>query len=298
MASKEELLWWDSFADVMAEQWLLTPKLNLIIRNEYEQDYAQFLYVPGGTFLEIGCGVGWIGHKFAARGMRVDGLDFSESQLEIAYRIAQEQDLSDVAYFTRDLVNDSLSGRFQRYDAILVNAVLHHLSPAEVDRLIARMAALLAPGGRMYLYEPLAPRSDSAVRRVIMAPFTFSIRAILFVIQRLGSGFGLFKSQFVEAMRQGYTGTSPDERAIPIEYLRHSLLGSDLKIVEEQPYHSYSLAVAMSIIRLKPYLVEWLTPLLVLPIYRLDRLLFRTLGWQNFGDNNSVLCSIKVTKVE
>ena len=52
-----------------------------------------------GTFLEIGCGVGWIGQKFAARGMHVDGIDFSEGQLEIARRLAADQGLHDVAYF-------------------------------------------------------------------------------------------------------------------------------------------------------------------------------------------------------
>ncbi len=296
MASQEELDWWNRFAGVMAEQWMLTPRLNSIIRADYENDYAEYLFRPGGSFLEIGCGVGWIGHKFAARGMRVDGIDFSDSQLDIARRLADEKGLGEsVAYFARDLVNDRLEGRFQRYDAIIVNAVLHHLTPVEVDALIARMAALLSPGGRMYIYEPLAPRRESAARRVLMAPFAFTMRVLLFAIQRLGRAFGLFKSHFAEAMRQGYTGTSPDERAIPIENLRRSLIGNNLSIEEERPYHAYSLAVAMSIVRLKPDLVEWLTPL-VRPVYGLDRWLFKAAGWQNFGDEKAVLCSIKATK--
>jgi len=296
MASQQELDWWNRFADVMAEQWMLTPRLNSMIRAEYENDYAEYLFRPGGSFLEIGCGTGWIGHKFAARGMQVDGIDFSDSQLDIARRLAAEQGLGDrVAYFTRDLVNDRLDGRFTHYDAILVNAVLHHLSPAEVDALNGRLAGLLAPGGRIYIYEPLAPRRQSAARRVLMAPFAFAMRVVLFAIQRLGRAFGLFKGHFATAMRQGYTGTSPDERAIPIEHLRRSLLGNGLTIEEERPYHSYSLAVAMSIVRLKPGLVEWLTPL-VRPVYGLDRWLFKSVGWQNFGDEKAVLCCIKATK--
>src|SRR4051812_805781 len=119
MASREELEWWDKFADVMAEQWMLTPKMNAMIRRDYENDYADYLYREGGSFLEVGCGVGWIGHKFAARGMQVDGIDFSEGQLEIARRLAAEQGLQSVAYFRRDLVNDPLDGRFPKYDAIL-----------------------------------------------------------------------------------------------------------------------------------------------------------------------------------
>lgn len=298
MASQEELDWWNRFAGVMAEQWMLTPRLNCMIRADYENDYAEYLFRYGGSFLEIGCGVGWIGHKFAERGMQVDGIDFSDTQLAIARRLADQKGLCDrVAYFARDLVNDPLGGRFQRYDAILVNAVLHHLSPADVNTLCARMASLLAPGGRMFIYEPLAPRRQSKARQILISPFAFAISVVLFMIQSLASALGLFKPHFVDAMRQGYTGTSPDERAIPIKSLRYSLECNGLTINEERAYHSFSLAVAMSIVRLKPGLVEWLTPL-VSPIYSLDRWLFKSLGWQNFGDEKAVLCSIKVTKLD
>jgi hypothetical protein len=58
MASEAELLWWDKFADVMARQWNLTPGMNRAIRSEYERDYEQFLYTPGGTPLDVECGTG------------------------------------------------------------------------------------------------------------------------------------------------------------------------------------------------------------------------------------------------
>jgi 2-polyprenyl-3-methyl-5-hydroxy-6-metoxy-1,4-benzoquinol methylase len=296
MASREELEWWNKFADVMAEQWMLTPAMNTLIRAEYENDYAEYLHKPGGSFLEIGCGVGWIGHKFARRGMQVDGIDFSEGQLEIARRLAAEQGLQgQVAYFTRDLVNDPLSGRFEQYDAVLVNAVLHHLSTAEIESLMARIAAILAPGGRLYLYEPLSPRRESSARHALVVPVDFAVRVLMFSIHRLGKGLHLFKSHFAEAMRLGYTGSSPDEKAIPIEGLRRYLGSNGLAIVEERPFHNYSLAIAMSLMRLKPRLIAFLTPA-VRAFYKLDGLLFKVVGWQNFGDEKWILCSIKAEK--
>jgi SAM-dependent methyltransferase len=295
MASREELEWWNKFADVMAEQWMLTPAMNAIIRADYEKDYADYLFRPGGTFLEIGCGTGWIGHKFAARGMQVDGIDFSEGQLDIARRLAAEKRLDNVAYFARDLVQDPLHGRYQNYDAVLVNAVLHHLSAAEIASLMARVAAVLAPGGRLYIYEPLSPHRDSVVRSVLLLPIDIAVRGLLFAINCFGKVFHLFKDSFAQAMRQGYTGTSPDEKPIPIEGLRHSLAAHGLSIVEERPYHSYSLAVAMSLVRLRPRLVSLFTPAVRL-FYKLDAVLFKTVRWQNFGAGKSVLCSIKALK--
>jgi SAM-dependent methyltransferase len=295
MASKEELLWWNLFADVMAEQWLLTPELNHIIRSGYEQDYAQFLYVPGGTFLEIGCGVGWIGHKFAARGMRVDGLDFSESQLEIAYRMAKEQDLFDVAYFTRDLVNDNLSGRFDEYDAILVNAVLHHLSHSEIEQLNARLSQLLAPGGRIYFYEPLAPHGISPIKQILAFPFLFMMRALLFFINRIGKSLSLFKPNFQAAIAMGYTGTSPDEAPIPIDLIRDPLMREGIKIVDEHPYHTFSIAIAMSIVRMRPLYIKIFTPLVTIA-YFMDSFIYRFFGWENIGDEKFVMCAVKALR--
>jgi SAM-dependent methyltransferase len=296
MASREELDWWNKFAHVMAEQWMLTPAMNSMIRTEYESDYADYLFRARGSFLEIGCGTGWIGHKFAQRGMQVDGIDFSDGQLDIARRLAAEKGIeSNVAYFARDLVNDPLGGRFEKYDSILVNAVLHHLSAAEVETLMARISTALAPGGRLYIYEPLSPRRESAARRALIYPVDFLMRVLLFAINRGGKALNLFKNNFAEAMRLGYTGTSPDEKAIPIDGLRRSLANQGLAIMEERPFHSYSLAVAMSIVRLKPRLVALFTPA-VRAFYKLDGLLFKAIGWQNFGDDKSVLCSIKVEK--
>jgi 2-polyprenyl-3-methyl-5-hydroxy-6-metoxy-1,4-benzoquinol methylase len=295
MASREELEWWNKFADVMAEQWMLTPRMNAMIRRDYENDYADYLHRDGGTFLEVGCGVGWIGQKFAARGMRVDGIDFSEGQLEIARRLAAEQGLKNVAYFRRDLVNDPLDGRFHNYDAILINAVLHHLSATEVATLMQRVAAILAPGGKLYIYEPISPRADSRARNALLYPFDFAFRVVLFVIGKVGKLFRLFKDNFAAAMRLGYTGTSPDEKPIPIDGLRRSLNEQGLQIVDERPFHSYSLAFAMSIVRLRPSFVRLLTPF-VRVFYKLDAWLFRSIGWQNFGSDKSVLCSIKVLK--
>jgi hypothetical protein len=49
MASQAELIWWNRFAEVMATQWNLTPAMNQAIRTEYERDYEDFLFRPGGT---------------------------------------------------------------------------------------------------------------------------------------------------------------------------------------------------------------------------------------------------------
>lgn len=295
MASLEELDWWNKFADVMAEHWMLTPRINSTIREGYENDYEKYLFKANGSLLEVGCGTGWIGRKFAKKGMQVDGIDFSDSQLEIARHRAVEDHLANAAYFVRDLVNDSLSGRFESYDSVLVNAVLHHLSPSEIEILLKRIALVMKPGGRLYIYEPLNPQRDSTFHRLLAYPIDFVARGMLFGVNKAARLFRLFKANFLDAMQQGYTGTSPDEKPILADILRQSLAKEHLRITEETPFHNYSLAMAMSIVRLKPWLVTVLTPVVRL-FYLLDQILFKVVGWQNLGENRSVMCGIKVAR--
>jgi hypothetical protein len=130
---------------------------------------------------------------------------------------------------------------------------------------------------------------------MLVYPVDFGFRVLFFALNRMGRALQLFKGNFAAAMRLGYTGTSPDEKPIPIDGLRRMLAEQGLKVVAERPYHSYSLAFAMSIVRFRPRLVSLLTPAVPL-FYWLDRVLFRAVGWQNFGSDKSVLCAIKVTK--
>ncbi len=134
MASESELRWWDRFADVMADQWNLTPTLNRAIRAEYERDYEDFLWKPGGALLDVGCGTGVRTHSLARRGMDVDGIDFSARQLDLARELANREGVPRMAFFQRDLVGDEWRGRHERYDSIFVNALLHHLSYEELAR--------------------------------------------------------------------------------------------------------------------------------------------------------------------
>ena len=201
-------------------------------------------------------------------------------------RLAADKGLQDrVAYFRRDLVNDPLDGRFRHYDAILINAVLHHLSATEVSALMKRVAAALAPGGKLYIYEPINPRADSRTRRTLLYPIDFVFRVLMFAIGKAGKFLRLFKDNFAAAMRLGYTGTSPDEKPMPIDGLRSALRDQGLQIVEERPFHSYSLAFAMSIVRLRPAFVRLLTPP-VRVFYKLDAWLFKSFGWQNFRNGS------------
>jgi cyclopropane fatty-acyl-phospholipid synthase-like methyltransferase len=295
VASEAELLWWDKFAGVMAQQWNLTPEMNRAIRAEYERDYEQFLFSPGGTLLDVGCGTGARTHALARRGMQVDGIDFSESQLELARDLARREGVPGMEFFRRDIVNDDWSGRVRQYDSIFVCALLHHLTYDELDRVFDRIAQSVAPGGHVYLYEPLVTRPRSRIRGLLFGTVDLAWRAALSLYLRLGKALGAFDPAIRAAMRQGYTGTSPDEHAIEFDRLERAW-GQRFDLLETTPFHEYSLAYTMSVMLLHERVRRFFERPAGL-VYRLEQRLFRLGMWENAGmEKRWILCAVKLRR--
>ena len=114
-------------------------------RSLYERSWLARLtegLAPGAPVLDLGCGAGEpLTAHLAAQGFTVSGLDASAPMLELARaRVPQarfiEGDMRDLALDTT-------------FAAILAWDSFFHLTPEDQRALIPRLAAHLAPGGRL-----------------------------------------------------------------------------------------------------------------------------------------------------
>jgi 2-polyprenyl-3-methyl-5-hydroxy-6-metoxy-1,4-benzoquinol methylase len=105
--------------------------------------------VSGKRVLDYGCGDGQFSVRLACMGAFVEGIDISDSVVELAARSVPEG-IPEPKFSVRDahvtgFPNDS-------FDYVFGNGVLHHLVLRDAYREIARV---LKPGGKAFFMEPL-----------------------------------------------------------------------------------------------------------------------------------------------
>jgi SAM-dependent methyltransferase len=102
-------------------------------------------YFRPGPTVDVGCGSGRDTAWLAANGFDVVGIDASEGLLAEARR--RHPDVR----FVRDELPDLASLETGAFANVLCETVIMHLAPDTVADAVRRLAALLAPGGALYL---------------------------------------------------------------------------------------------------------------------------------------------------
>ena len=161
----QELAWWNANAATIARVWEMPEEVSRMVRGRY-LDRAREFFLQGRertTVLELGCGSGWVGQTIAGPRLAILGVDFSQAQIDLAIERARR---TGVEAYCRYFVSTpgAERGSLPQADAALIHAYLHHLDDEEIDAVLADVGALLAPGARVWIYEP-AFRAEGAPTR-------------------------------------------------------------------------------------------------------------------------------------
>jgi SAM-dependent methyltransferase len=149
----------------------------------YKRDVLSRILGPGFSdpLLDFGCGIGNLACLLAERFSRVHGYDPSAKCVEIAAKRAKP-----VTFYTEPAHIPRA-----HFGAVILANVLHHVRPGERAALTREVAQLLAPGGRLVVFEhnPFNPLT----RRVVRAcPFDEGVQLLApWEVTRLLSDAGL-----------------------------------------------------------------------------------------------------------
>jgi cyclopropane fatty-acyl-phospholipid synthase-like methyltransferase len=98
--------------------------------------------------LDAGCGTGDTALFFAARGHRVTGIDFVEEPLRRARVKAAERSLA-VQFLVKDAL--TLGNWDERFASVIDSGLFHVFADDQRRRYVEGLAAVLDPGGRLFL---------------------------------------------------------------------------------------------------------------------------------------------------
>ena len=151
---RAEQEWWHDQADLEENFcWVQPPHVQRLLRRRYLRRIAREAG-PTDTVLEVGCGTGWLCLLLSETGVAsVTGIDFSSEQIRLARAAAARAGATSVHFEVASL--DEVVDQGRGFDVIVMHAFLHHLATSEIRNVLAGARKLLAPGGRLVLFEPV-----------------------------------------------------------------------------------------------------------------------------------------------
>jgi len=138
------------FESALAEESHFKPCSELI--KEIGRPRAPFVAVADlvtSPVLDAGCGTGNTALFFAARGLRVTGIDFVEEAIQRARVKAAELGLP-VEFLIKDVM--TLGDWDERFASVIDSGLFHIYSGDEQRRYVQGLAHVLKPGGRLFLF--------------------------------------------------------------------------------------------------------------------------------------------------
>jgi ubiquinone/menaquinone biosynthesis C-methylase UbiE len=142
-----------------------------------------------GAALDFGCGIGNVTRHLAEVFGEVSGYDPSEKSLQLARKSCPQMRFS-------SNLNDFRQASFK---SIVLANVLHHVPPTERDAVLGSLKPLLAPGGRLFVFEhnPLNPLTRRAVRDCEFDQDAVLLRRAEVTSRLTRAGFSALESQYI-----------------------------------------------------------------------------------------------------
>ncbi len=106
------------------------------------------LGLAGKSLCDLGCGPGLYAQRFAAKGAKVTGVDFSKQAIDYAKANTDKS----IRYLVADYLNDELPTGFDIITLIYMDLCV--LSPEQRAKLLGRMRKMLNSGGHIVLDVP------------------------------------------------------------------------------------------------------------------------------------------------
>jgi ubiquinone/menaquinone biosynthesis C-methylase UbiE len=156
--NRDERAWQDARGGHLQADAYGRAGTRVVLEEQFARIAAALAPAPGQRLLDVGCGVGHLLAWLAGRGGgRHHGLDLSTASVGAARAACPSAGFA---------VGDAerLPYRSGAFDRIVYNGSAHHLP--DLAAALVEAHRVLAPGGRIVLFEPVSSRFTNTVRRL------------------------------------------------------------------------------------------------------------------------------------
>jgi 2-polyprenyl-3-methyl-5-hydroxy-6-metoxy-1,4-benzoquinol methylase len=150
--------WWNTAGTLIEDVWGLPDDLCLAYRQEYVMKAKDFFLTDKQhtKVLDLGCGTGWFGRIIACEKIFYQGIDFSETQINIAKEKVKNTHNERYIHYTQTTSIQSIKN-IHDFDGIIINAFLHHLCKDELKKLFSDIKQNFKSGTKIFIMEPVYP---------------------------------------------------------------------------------------------------------------------------------------------
>lgn len=132
------------YLDLRSDEYRLILHVDYISRLQVVKDLL--LPLEGQKVLDAGCGDGRFCYELRNENVDIQGVDFSERALSFARAFSPG-----IEFSSSDLNDIKLAGQF---DAVVFIETLEHIIPEEIPSVLAGLAKVLKPGGKLIVTVP------------------------------------------------------------------------------------------------------------------------------------------------
>ncbi|HEX7017865.1 MAG TPA: class I SAM-dependent methyltransferase [Patescibacteria group bacterium] len=141
---------------LLTKQSYENPQLvaEFIKKHSLEPKQAQLIQefsskIKGKKVLDLGCGPGHDSYLFAELGYEVTGLDYSSEMIKQAKKL--KETTKNISFIVGDMTQLDTYFEPNTFDAVWASASLLHIPTSQIEKVLAGIANVSAPGANVYI---------------------------------------------------------------------------------------------------------------------------------------------------